>query len=54
MAKLKLPVYKKEELTVRIEDLTYQGLGVAKVAGYPLFIKEALPGEEVVDRKSFG
>ncbi|MCL8204196.1 23S rRNA (uracil(1939)-C(5))-methyltransferase RlmD [Ligilactobacillus agilis] len=48
MAKLKLPVYKKEELTVRIEDLTYQGLGVAKVAGYPLFVKEALPGEEVV------
>ena len=41
MAKLNLPVYKKEELEVTVEDLTYQGLGVAKVKGYPLFIKAA-------------
>ena len=48
MAKLNLPVYKKEELEVTVEDLTYQGLGVAKVKGYPLFIKAALPGEKLV------
>ena len=59
MAKLNLPVYKKQELTVTITDLTYQGLGVAKVEGYPLFIKEALPQERLVVRvtktgKNFG
>ncbi|MCP0886085.1 23S rRNA (uracil(1939)-C(5))-methyltransferase RlmD [Ligilactobacillus sp. WILCCON 0076] len=48
MAKLDLPVYIKQELTVTIIDLSYQGLGVAKVEGYPLFIEGALP-DEVVD-----
>ncbi|MGY3724260.1 23S rRNA m(5)U-1939 methyltransferase [Granulicatella balaenopterae] len=38
---------KNEEVTVTIEDLTYEGLGVGKVDGYPLFIENALIGEEV-------
>lgn len=50
---------KNEEVTVTIEDLTYEGLGVGKVDGYPLFIENTLPGEEVRVRvlkvgKSFG
>jgi 23S rRNA (uracil1939-C5)-methyltransferase len=36
---------KNQELEVTIDDLTYEGLGVAKVDGYPLFIENALPGE---------
>ena len=47
-----LPVQEKEELTVNIEDLTYEGKGVAKVDGYPLFIDNALPGEEIEIRVS--
>ena len=42
------PVKKNDELTVTITDLTYQGLGVAKVDGYPLFVTGALPAERVV------
>ena len=34
--KKKLPVSKNEDLILTIEDLTYQGMGVAKVDGYPL------------------
>ncbi|GBG94741.1 TrmA family RNA methyltransferase [Ligilactobacillus salitolerans] len=45
--KNKAPVSKNEELTATIEDLTYQGMGVAKVDGYPLFVAGALPGEQV-------
>lgn len=44
----KTPVVKNQELTVTIEDLTYEGMGVAKVDGYPLFVDGALPGEKVV------
>ncbi len=44
----KTPVVKNQELTVTIEDLTYEGMGVAKVDGYPLFVDGALPGEQVV------
>lgn len=44
----KTPVAKNQELTVTVSDLTYEGMGVAKVDGYPLFIEGALPGEEVV------
>ncbi len=38
---------KNEEVIVMIEDMTYEGLGVGKVDGYPLFIENALIGEEV-------
>ncbi|WP_056989337.1 23S rRNA (uracil(1939)-C(5))-methyltransferase RlmD [Lacticaseibacillus camelliae] len=44
----KTPVVKNQELEVEIEDLTYQGMGVAKVAGYPLFIEDTLPGEKAL------
>lgn len=40
-----LPVKKNDRKTVYIEDLTHDGSGVAKVDGYPLFIKGALPNE---------
>lgn len=41
-----LPVQKNEEIEVVFEDLTHDGAGVAKVDGYPLFIKNGLPGEK--------
>lgn len=42
-----MTVQKNDQLTVFVEDLTHDGQGVAKVDGYPLFIKGALPDEEV-------
>ncbi|MDO4680648.1 MAG: 23S rRNA (uracil(1939)-C(5))-methyltransferase RlmD [Aerococcus sp.] len=45
MKKTTIPVYKNQTLTLTITDLTYEGLGVGKVDGYPLFIADALPGE---------
>ncbi|TWW13694.1 23S rRNA (uracil-5-)-methyltransferase RumA [Dellaglioa algida] len=53
------PVIKNQEFDTEIIDLTYQGMGVAKVDGYPLFIENALPGEKVSIRvmkvsKNFG
>ncbi len=42
-----VPVEKNQTLVVEIEDLTYEGLGVAKVEGYPLFVENALPGEKI-------
>ena len=41
------PVTKNQDLTVDIIDLTHEGMGIAKVEGYPLFIENALPGETV-------
>ncbi|USS86308.1 23S rRNA (uracil(1939)-C(5))-methyltransferase RlmD [Fructilactobacillus cliffordii] len=42
------PVTKNETLDVDVTDLTYKGMGVSKVdGGYPLFIEDALPGEQV-------
>lgn len=38
---------KNQELEVEIIDLSHEGLGVAKVDTYPLFIENALPGEIV-------
>ncbi|THE15587.1 23S rRNA (uracil(1939)-C(5))-methyltransferase RlmD [Enterococcus hirae] len=40
-------VKKNERYTVDIVDLSYEGLGVAKIDGYPLFIENTLPGEQV-------
>ena len=45
--KRKLPVVKNQKLEATIVDLTYQGMGVAKVEGYSLFCDDALPGEKV-------
>lgn len=44
-AKYTTPIQKNETFEGTIEDLTFQGLGVAKVEGYPLFVENALPGE---------
>ncbi|MEK3988421.1 23S rRNA (uracil(1939)-C(5))-methyltransferase RlmD [Robertmurraya sp. FSL R5-0851] len=41
-----IPVQKNDYLEVVFEDLTHDGAGVAKVDGYPLFVKNALPGEK--------
>ncbi|RHW45120.1 23S rRNA (uracil(1939)-C(5))-methyltransferase RlmD [Bombilactobacillus bombi] len=40
-------VTKNQEITLDIIDLSYEGLGVAKVDGYSLFVENALPGEQV-------
>lgn len=45
--KEKLSVKKNERYTLGIIDLSYEGMGVAKIDGYPLFIENALPGERV-------
>lgn len=42
-----VPVKKNERMTVTIVDLTYDGRGVAKVDGFPIFIEEGIPGERV-------
>lgn len=59
MSKRKPPVRKNETVTLTIEDLTHEGNGVGKVEGYPLFIPQALPGEQaevlvVKVNKNFG
>ncbi|GAA3022305.1 23S rRNA (uracil(1939)-C(5))-methyltransferase RlmD [Tetragenococcus solitarius] len=42
-----IPIKKNQELEVTVVDLSYLGMGVAKVEGYPLFIENALPGERI-------
>lgn len=59
MAKQAAPVKKNETITLKFEDLTHEGSGVGKVNGYPLFVPNALPGEEatikvVKANKNFG
>lgn len=41
-------VEKNQTYSVTIDDLSYEGLGVAHIDGYPLFIENALPEEEMV------
>ena len=38
---------KNDVLTVTIEDLTADGEGIGKAGGFPLFIKDAVPGDVV-------
>lgn len=45
--KFTAPVTKNETYTGTIIDLTYQGMGVAKLDDFPIFITNALPGEQV-------
>ena len=47
MAKINVPVHKGEVLTATVADLTYEGNGVIKVEGYPIFVPYVLPGEQV-------
>ncbi len=44
--KMTPPVEKNEFIDVVFEDLTHDGAGVAKVKGYPIFVKNGLPDEE--------
>ena len=39
---------KNQQITVDIIDLSYEGLGVAKIDGYSVFVKNALPNERVL------
>ncbi|UQS83239.1 23S rRNA (uracil(1939)-C(5))-methyltransferase RlmD [Bombilactobacillus thymidiniphilus] len=39
---------KNQQIKLNILDLSYEGLGVAKVDGYSLFVENALPTEQVV------
>lgn len=43
----KINLTKNQTVDLTITDLSYAGLGVAKVEGYSLFVQNALPGEEV-------
>lgn len=50
---------KNEILEVKIQDIGSEGEGIAKVEGYPIFIKDALPGDLIKVRmtkvkKSYG
>lgn len=59
MPKQLKPVKKNETITLTFEDLTHEGSGVGKINGYPLFVPNALPGEEarvkvVKANKNFG
>lgn len=56
---MQTPVKKNQKLTLTVDDLTYEGMGVAKVDNYPLFIAGVLPNEKieavvVKTRKNFG
>ncbi len=39
---------KLNEIKVNIIDIDYQGLGIAKVNNFPVFVENALPGEDVL------
>ncbi|AIM24690.1 23S rRNA (uracil(1939)-C(5))-methyltransferase RlmD [Melissococcus plutonius] len=41
------PINKNDKITVEIIDLTHEGLGIAKIDHYPIFIENSLPGEIV-------
>jgi 23S rRNA (uracil1939-C5)-methyltransferase len=45
--KIKAPVEKNQVYTVEVEDLTYQGMGVAKIEHFPIFIADSIPGEKI-------
>lgn len=43
---MEAPVKKNQIYDVVFEDLTHEGAGVAKISGFPLFVPNALPGEQ--------
>lgn len=54
-------IQKNQEMEVEFIDLTYEGKGVAKVDGFPIFVENALPNEKariritkVENRYAFG
>ena len=48
--KVNVPVHKNEEYQAKVIDLTYEGNGVVKIDDFPVFVPNALPGEEVTVR----
>ena len=40
-------IEKNKEYIVNIEDMTYEGMGVAKVDNFPIFIEGAIAGEKI-------
>ena len=44
--KKKAPVVKNQEFDATVIDLTYEGNGVVKVDDFPIFVPNAVPGEE--------
>ncbi len=46
--KLGIPVRKNEEYTMTIDDISTSGEGIGKIKGYTLFLKGALPGDEIL------
>ena len=45
--KKELPVVKNDKVWLTIEDMTHDGRGVGKVDFYPIFVENAIVGEEV-------
>ena len=45
--KLNIPVHKNEEYPAKVVDLSYEGNGVVKIDDFPVFVPNALPGEEI-------
>lgn len=45
--KKKAPVVKNQEFDATVIDLTYEGNGVVKVDDFPIFVANAVPGEEI-------
>lgn len=45
--KKKAPVVKNQEFDATVIDLTYEGNGVVKVDDFPIFVPNAVPGEEI-------
>lgn len=43
--KIQVPVQKNQKYDVEVTDLSYQGLGVAKIDDFPIFVENALPTE---------
>ena len=43
----KIPIKKNDQIELTITDLSHQGLGVGHIDGFPIFVENALPGEEV-------
>lgn len=43
-----MPLSKNEQLTLSITDMTENGEGIGRADGYPLFIKDAVVGDEVL------
>lgn len=50
--KIKIPVKLGEEVTVKIDRVEYGGQAIGQVAGYPIHLENAFPGELVLCRIS--